>query len=143
MHWLSLEYSRIGNNPQYAYLACMVWLQVARTLVPEVTEVLIDRRDAAIAAKLLEFSAADTAERVDYDDDEGEGSPIVAIVGITQLDGVQRKFLDNHIDTDALFEEGAEGAQAHSNVFEVKPGQEQDAGGDNNAAGWRRMFGLK
>lgn len=121
----------------------MGWLQVARTLVPEVTEVLIDNRDAAIAAKLLELSAADTAERVDFDDDEGPGRPIVAVVGITQLDGVQNMFLANHFDKDKLFEEGEEGAQAHSNVFEVKSEQGDAQGGDSNAAGWRRMFGLK
>ena len=103
----------------------------------------MDHRDAAIAAKLLEYSAADTAERVDFDDDEGAGRPIVAVVGITQLDGVQNMFLANHFDKDKLFEDGEEGAQAHSNVFERGAGQEQDTGGDANAAGWRRMFGLK
>jgi pheromone shutdown protein TraB len=119
-------------------------LQVARTLMPEVTEVMIDSRDAAIARKLLEYSSNDTSERKDYDDDDGEGHAIVAILGITQLDGVQEQFYSNYIDEGALFEDGMEGAKAHSNVFELPPpGQKaKSLDGDQNAAGWRRMFGL-
>jgi pheromone shutdown protein TraB len=122
----------------------MLGLQVARTLMPEVVEVLIDSRDAAIARKLLEYSANDTAERKDYDDDDGEGPVIVAILGIAQLDGVQQHFYSNYVDEGSLFEEGMEGAKAHSNVFEVQR-QDQKArvsDGSINAAGWRRMFGL-
>lgn len=112
--------------------------------MPEVTQVLIDHRDKAIAMKLLELTTFDTAERKDFDDDEGDAGAIVAVLGITQVDGVQEQFMSNYIDTEALFEEGQEGAKAHSNVFEVPPGEEEkESGGDTNVAGWRRMFGLK
>jgi pheromone shutdown protein TraB len=125
----------------------MVWLQVARTLLPEVTEVLIDSRDKAIGSKLRSFSASDTAERKDYDDDGSLGGPIVAVLGITQLDGVQAEFFSNYIDSDGMWEDvgGEVGAKAHSNLFGTAPAEDKDKAdkeGSAGPSGWRRMLGI-
>jgi pheromone shutdown protein TraB len=55
-----------------------VHLQVAQAMLPEVAAELIDRRDTAIATKLLELSGA-----------QGETQgPLVATVALFQMDGV-------------------------------------------------------
>lgn len=69
----------------------------------------------------------------------------LAILGITQLDGVESQFYANYIDPDVLWEEGVESAMPHSSVFEGgytwddPPKEEPKA---TNVAWWKKVFGL-
>jgi hypothetical protein len=119
-----------------------VHLQVAQAMLPEVAAELIDRRDTAIATKLLELSGA-----------QGETQgPLVATVALFQMDGVERHFREAHTHAahaHALDAQGhlASGGGGPGITAARAPTAESAEGSGGSKRGWlaaiRSSIGLK